>query len=306
MKKGNKRRIRIAVWMLACVLLAGAGVSNLQAASYTVKACKAIMYTNEKATVYSAPDFQSVLVTTIGPNLPIDVTGITSNGWFQVELKGIYYIPGYGLQDKADESGIKPYQTSEIEKLTKGTFSFYKNAKLRSFTEKDIEEMDANQYIKYMDSYLMGNGMVENCILADSLLTVAEAYKGASAADPKVAAVTHRDYLMSYRMKYLESSILGPIRTQEELKLAMNRAIRYGYEEFTTVYKNAIVGTKSDKMESVLKEVLEEMEREQGVSFAYEKKYASLEESKDESISGWILKFTMEEADTEEEEEKKE
>lgn len=266
----------------------------MAAEAYTVTACKAIMYTNAKTVVYAAPDLQAMIITTISPNLPVDVTGVTSNGWYQIDLKGTYYIPGYGLEEKADTSTIKSYQADEIMKLTRGTFSFFTNSELRAFTVDEVKEMDANTYIKYLDSYLMGNATIDNCILADEELTLLEAYKKDSAADSKVAAITQKDYLVNYRNDYLDNSLWGPVRTEEDLKVTINRAIRYEYEKFSTVYKNAIVGSESTKMESVLNEVIADIKAEQGISFDCEMDYGSFEDENGKKISGWILAFTRE------------
>ncbi len=292
-KKERKGLWKVAVCILAGVLLVGTGSSHITAAeAYTVKECRAIMYTNDKAVVYAAPDFQSLLVTTIGPNLPVDVTGITSNGWFQIDLKGTYYIPGYGLEEKSDKSIGKSYEAEEIAKLTKGTFSFFTNSQLRAFDVEDVQEMDENTYIKYLDSYLMGNATIDNCILADEELTLLEAYEDEAEENSKVAAITRKDYLVNYRNEYLENSFWGPVRTEENLKVTINRAIRYEYEEFSTVYKNAIVGSESIKMESVLNEVLADIKAEQGISFDCEMDYGSFENEDGKTTSGWILEFT--------------
>lgn len=294
MKKKGKNGIKmIAAGLLAGVLLIGTGGPSAYAApDYTITAHKAVMYANDKAVVYAAPDLQALIVTAISSNLPVEVTGITSNGWYQINLQGVYYIPAYGLEEKQDESQLKSYQAKDITKLTKGTFSFFKNSELRGFTKDDIEEMDANTYIKYLDSYLMGNHVIDNCIMVDSGLTLKESYEGEAAADSKVAAITSKDYLVNYRNQYLEDSFWGPVRTQEELKITINRAIRYDYKEFSTVYKNAIVGTESTKMESVLNEVIADIEAEQGVAFTCKMDYGSFQNDEDKSTSGWIIEFT--------------
>lgn len=263
----------------------------MAAPAYTVTACKAIMYTNAKAVVYASPDFQSLIVTAIAPNLPVEVIGITSNGWFQIELKGTYYIPGYGLEEKLDKSIAKSYGAEEIAKLTRGTYSFFTNSQLRTFAVEDVQEMDANTYIKYLDSYLMGNATIDNCILADEELTLLEAYEKVSKEKDKVPA-TQKDYLVNYRNEYLENSLWGPVRTEADLKITINRAIRYGYQDFSTVYKNAIVGSESTKMESLLNEVLADIKAEQGISFNCEMDYGSFESEDDKMTSGWILEFT--------------
>lgn len=292
-KKGKNGIGRVAAWILTGVLLVGTGSNMAYAApDYTVKECKTVLYSNEKTVVYAAPDLQALIVTSISSDLPVEVTGVTSNGWFRIELNGTYYIPGYGLKEKADENTIKSYKTDDIEKLTNGTFSFFKNSELRSFTEEDIEEMDANTYIKYLDSYLMGNAAVENCILEDSGLTLKEVYEKESKTDSKVASVTMKNYLVNYRNEYLENSFWGPVRTEEELKITLNRAIRYDYKEFSTVYKNAIVGSESTKMESVLNEVIADVKAEQGVTFDCEMDYGSFKNDEEKTTTGWIIEFT--------------
>lgn len=292
-KKGKNGIVKAAALLMTGMLLAGTGGSTAYAASdYTVTAQSAVMYTGEKVIVYAEPDFQSSIITGIDYNLPIEVTGITSNGWYQIELKGTYYVPADKLKDKADDKALKTYQSDEITKLTKGTFSFFTSTKLRSFTKEDVEEMDANTYIKYMDSFLMGNAAVDTCIMIDSGLTLKEEYEGRAAADSKVAAITMKDYLVNYRNEYLEDSYWGPIRTQEELKLVLNRAIRYGNKQFSTVYKNVIVGSETTKMESVLNSVIADIKAEQGVTFTCKLDYGSFQNDAGTSTSGWIIEFT--------------
>ena len=292
-KKGKNGIVKVTALVLAGMLLAGTGSSNAYAAQdYTVTAQKVVMYTGNNVMVYVEPDLQSQIVTSISYNLPVEVTGITSNGWYQINLKGTYYVQKDKLMEKADDTVVKSYKEEEIEKLTKGTFSFFTGTELRAFTREEVEAMDANTYIKYLDSFLMGNSVVENCILVDSELSLKEEYEGKAAADSKVAAITMKDYLVNYRNEYLENSYWGPIRTQDELKVTLNRAIRYGDKEFSTVYKNAVVGSESTKMESVLAEVIADIKAEQGVTFQYEVDYGTFQNEAGTNTSGWIIEFT--------------
>lgn len=294
-KMGRKGLAKAAACILAGVLLVGTGDGHAAAAqAYTVKECRAIMYTNSKTVVYAAPDLQSMIITAIEPSLPVDVTGITSNGWFQIDLKGTYYIPGYGLEEKSDENNGKSYGAEEITRLTRGTFSFFTNSQLRAFSVEDVQEMDANTYIKYLDSYLMGNATIDNCILADEELTLLEAYKKEAKENSKISAITQKDYLVEYRNEYLENSLWGPVRTEEDLKITINRAIRYDYQSFSTVYKNAIVGSESTKMEGVLNKVLAGIKAEQGIGYDCEMAYGSFENEDGKTTFGWILEFTRE------------
>lgn len=288
-KKGLEKA---AAAILTGVLLVGAGSSRVYAEpGYTVTAYQAVMYANDKTVVYATPDLMGLIVTGISENFPVEVTGITSNGWYRIELEGTYYIPGYGLKKQDDKSALKAYQADDIARLTSGTFSFYKNSELRGFTADEIEDMDANTYIKYLDSYLMGNAVVENCILEDSGLTLKEVYEKKAKEDSKVASVTMKNYLVNYRNDYLENSFWGPVRTQEELKVTLNRAIRYDYKEFSTVYKNAAVGSESTKMESILNEVIADIKAEQGVTFGCEPDYGSYKNEDGKTTTGWIIEF---------------
>ena len=78
----------------------------------------------------------------------------------------------------------------------------------------------------------------------------------------------------------------------DELKITLNRALRYGEKEFITVYKNATVGSDKTKMNRVMSELKETMLAEQGVMFSYQMSYGSYETEEGNTASGWILEFT--------------
>lgn len=60
------------------------------------------MYSTSATPVYAAPDVFSNVVIYLDRFVNVRVTGITDNGFFQVDLNGTYYIPG-------------PYLVSQIE-----------------------------------------------------------------------------------------------------------------------------------------------------------------------------------------------
>ena len=70
------------------------------AVEFTVTESKAVLYSNDKTKVYKQPDVNSDVVTVIAQDIPVNVTGITSNGWFRISLNGTYYVPGDGLISK--------------------------------------------------------------------------------------------------------------------------------------------------------------------------------------------------------------
>ncbi len=76
---------------------------TVSASEYTVTNAEAVLYTNAEAELLSNADANSVVLSkeALPDNAPIHVTGITSNGYFRVDLDGIYYIAGNGLQEAA-------------------------------------------------------------------------------------------------------------------------------------------------------------------------------------------------------------
>lgn len=289
----RRGRKKVAAAMLVAALLMGGNTNYVEAANeFTVTAAKAVLYSVGNTPVYAAPDANGAVITTLAANVPVEVLGVTSNGWFQVNINGTYYIPGTGLKESADGSGVVTYDEEGIKKLTKGTFSFYTNTELRKFDKQDVAAMDENTYIKYLDSFLIGNAMIDYCIIQDSELMLKTHYDSLAKVDSTVAAMTMRDYLISYRNEFLNNSILGPVRTEKALKQVLTRAIRYEKDNFKTIYKNAAIGSDETKMEELLQELIAEIKDEQGVTFSYKKTYGNYKTDEGKNASGWTLEFT--------------
>ena len=72
------------------------------ASEFTIADVETILYTNEEAELLSNADANSVVLNKeeMPDHAPILVTGITSNGYFRVNLDGIYYIAGNGITGK--------------------------------------------------------------------------------------------------------------------------------------------------------------------------------------------------------------
>lgn len=115
-----------AVFCAAVPSMAAFGTAQVQAAEFSVTESKAVLYSNDNTKVYRTPDENSGVVTTIAGGIPVHVTGITSNGWFQISLNGVYYVPGYGLESKNAGNTNPVVNNTDISTLTKGTFSFFK------------------------------------------------------------------------------------------------------------------------------------------------------------------------------------
>lgn len=291
MKKQWKRRLSAFLTVVMCVTLYSVPLVRA-AENFTVTENTAVLYSNENTAVYKVPDINSGVVTTIASGLPVQVTGITSNGWFRISLNGVYYVPGYGLESRNAGNTNPVVNNTDVSILTKGTFSFFKNPQLGDFTKSEVEDMDENTYIKYLDSYLMGYAMMENCILQDSGKTLKSVYESESRIDQKVAAMTMQAYLINYRNNYLSDSLAGPFRSEKDLKVALNRAIRYEIKTFGAVYKSSSIGNSESKMTKLMEDVIDQMKAEQGVSFTCRMEYGDYKTSDGSEGTGWIIEFT--------------
>lgn len=268
--------------------------SVIAAENFTVTEKNAVLYTCGETKVYKAPDSSSTVVTTIAKDVPVQVTGITSNGWFRVNINGVFYVTGDSLGQKVKQTeGTTSVSSTDINKLTKGTFSFFNNNALRGFDEDDIEDMDDNTYIKYLDSFLMGYALLDYCIIKDTGKNLRTEYDKKSKNDKDVASMSLQQYLINYRNNYLSDSLAGPFRSEKELKLALNRAIRYEIETFGAVYKNASIGNDDAKMKKLMEKVIAQMKAEQGVKFTCRMEYGTYKDKEDEEVKGWIIEFTQ-------------
>ncbi len=102
-KEGKMKQLnKFLAGLIMCMsILLIVPATNVTAAEYTVTEVEAVLYTNENTTILADADLNTVVLPTIDPNLPIQVTGITSNGFFRINLGGqTFYIPGIGLSDK--------------------------------------------------------------------------------------------------------------------------------------------------------------------------------------------------------------
>lgn len=267
------------------------GLQKVFAAEFTVTESKAVLYSNDRTKVYPQPDLNSGVVTTLAPDLPVEVTGVTSNGWFRISLNGTYYVPGDGLVSRVANNSNSVVVGSDIVALTKGTFSFYMNPQLSDFDKNDVDDMDENTYIKYLDSFLMGYAMLDNCILKDSGKYLKEVYESEAKVDKNVANMSMQTYLIDYRNHYLSDSLIGPFRNDRELKRALNRAIRYNITKFWAVYRNSNVASDESKVKKAMESVVNEMKAEQGVTFTYSVKYGDYKTSDGTTGKGWIIEF---------------
>lgn len=84
------------------VLLFGIPVVETRAAEFTVTPAEAILYTNDNTVILADADDSTVVLSEVAEDLPILVTGVTSNGYFQIDLDGqTFYVYGIGLSTEA-------------------------------------------------------------------------------------------------------------------------------------------------------------------------------------------------------------
>lgn len=89
----------------AAAMFFGTPAMNVQAAEFTVTEVEAVLYTNENTVLLADADDGTVVLPEVAAGLPIQVTGVTSNGYFQISIDGqTFYIHGIGLSATEKES----------------------------------------------------------------------------------------------------------------------------------------------------------------------------------------------------------
>ena len=72
---------------------------------YSVAEAQAVLYTNDTTIIYSAPSQDSsVILSSCEQGLPVQVTGVTDNGYFRIDLgEAVGYVQGSGLNEHEEE-----------------------------------------------------------------------------------------------------------------------------------------------------------------------------------------------------------
>lgn len=92
------------------------------AAEFTVTPANAVLYTTAGADLLSDADTNAVALLDMPAGLPFQVTGITSNGYFQVNLNGqTFYIIGGELVQDASAAATAPAQATTTTTNADGT-----------------------------------------------------------------------------------------------------------------------------------------------------------------------------------------
>lgn len=127
------------------------------AAEYTVADVNTVLYTNAETELLAdaGTDASVVLTKDVMPDgAPIQVTGITSNGYFRVELGGTYYIAAIGLQETPEAVAVTDTPTTtpvnsgskyvcviedgDKELYEKVTYKHWNNAPRADYTNNEL------------------------------------------------------------------------------------------------------------------------------------------------------------------------
>jgi hypothetical protein len=94
-----KKIIYFAAGLIASLTIVfTAPTQTVMAEEYTVADASAVLYTNNDTKILSDADLNSVVLDKVDVDLPILVTGITSNGYFRISLADqTFYVSGAGL-----------------------------------------------------------------------------------------------------------------------------------------------------------------------------------------------------------------
>lgn len=92
--KKMKKGLKYLMGIIAATLTIG---SSTFAAEYSVAPVQATWYTNDQTIICEDADVNTVVVPACEKDVPVNIIGVTSNGFWQVQLDRVYYIPGEGL-----------------------------------------------------------------------------------------------------------------------------------------------------------------------------------------------------------------
>lgn len=93
MKKNMLKKCVAALLLGVAVMTAALNTDmNVFAKGPTYTTMQDVYYTKENCVVYAEPDYNSIVLTTIGANIPVQVVGAYSNGWYRINIGVICYV----------------------------------------------------------------------------------------------------------------------------------------------------------------------------------------------------------------------
>lgn len=88
--------IKALMFSCFCILFLSFGI-NAKAADFTVQDVVAVLETTGNVGIFTTPNEFTLPTLTLSGGIPVSVTGITSNGWFRVDIGGVFYMRGNAL-----------------------------------------------------------------------------------------------------------------------------------------------------------------------------------------------------------------
>lgn len=117
MKKAWKRIVQYVAFGMMLVLCIVGSYKPITTYALSVTPVNVKMYTTSGTPVFATPDLYSSVVVYIERFVNVTVTGITDNGFYQVDLNGNYYIPGPYLVGQIEP--VKTEKQKVLENLEK-------------------------------------------------------------------------------------------------------------------------------------------------------------------------------------------
>jgi hypothetical protein len=110
----------MSITMATLLLVSAVAVfMPVTAYAYEITPVSVKMYTTSGTPVYATPDVFSNIVTYLDRFVNVRVTGITDNGFYQVDIGGTYYIPGpYMVQSIKEDKTAKQIALENLDKFT--------------------------------------------------------------------------------------------------------------------------------------------------------------------------------------------
>ena len=166
------------------------GSTALAAPEYTVTDTPAVLYTNDTTVILADADAKAQVILSadaIASGLPIQVTGVTSNGFFRISLNNAtYYVAGAGLQAAPAAQATAPAQNNGKKYtcvIEAGDKDLYYNGqhKYRPMERKDVTDRPLYIAIRDIVEQKIASGQktftveyttreAKACVVGDNLL----------------------------------------------------------------------------------------------------------------------------------------
>jgi hypothetical protein len=129
---------------LSSIFTDGAVVSYAKGAEYTQ--LTDVYYTKANCMVYAEPTYTSTILVTLGANIPVQVLGYYSNGWYRINIGVICYVKMDSLTT-AGEIGASTTDTMTADAAKTAAELGYNFVVLKLNKEKVIKKDIFNSYI---------------------------------------------------------------------------------------------------------------------------------------------------------------